>query len=665
MTQERFEWLEIPEDPRPASRRAKSERAAVIGKRCPQCGWLEDETATVCFRCGYRYNVDHDMAGRIEQLGVSLPPRLIEGNQSFDNFFRTHGRIRQPEPAGVYRLLLQAEAIQLSRGFDRLLALEELDVEHYQHQIDTALRALNQMRGRALLADEVGLGKTIEAGIIMKELIQRGLVRTVLVLTPASLTEQWREELEGKFHESFTVVNTAKQWRELQTAEDGRWLASLDRAKRKDQSDAILAREYDLLIVDEAHKLKNRSTLAWKFVNQIRKRYVLMLTATPVQNDLMELYSLITILAPGQLGTVRGFRGHFLHQSDTRRPKNAPSLRRLLNDIMIRNRRSKVDVAFPRRRAAIYHLSLSEPEWRLYADVTDYIRRRFRSVDSDKHLRLTLMTLQRELSSSPQAVASTLRKMVQDTAHGERARAELLGFLQQAEAIPRGRKLDAVREILERYPGKFLIFTEYRRTLDVILQALGEWGISAVGFHGGLNIHQKEAAVAGFRGEPGPDGEGAGKNGDEPGVRVMVSTESGAEGRNLQFCHQLINYDLPWNPMRVEQRIGRLHRLGQERDVTIFNLSCNETIEAHVIDLLARKIRMFELVIGELDMILGNVEGAKSFEDLLRQAWQSSQDEVDLRDRIDEIGGILVRARRDYDRVRESNALLDEYLGNV
>ena len=104
----------------------------------------------------------------------------------------------------------------------------------------------------------------------------------------------------------------------------------------------------------------------------------------------------------------------------------------------------------------------------------------------------------------------------------------------------------------------------------------------------------------------------------------MVSTESGAEGRNLQFCHQLINYDLPWNPMRVEQRIGRLHRLGQANDVTIFNLSCNETIEAHIIELLARKIRMFELVIGELDLILGNIDGAKSFEDLLRHAWEAS-----------------------------------------
>ena len=146
------------------------------------------------------------------------------------------------------------------------------------------------------------------------------------------------------------------------------------------------------------------------------------------------------------------------------------------------------------------------------------------------------------------------------------------------------------------------------------------------------------------------------------GVRVMVSTESGAEGRNLQFCHQLINYDLPWNPMRVEQRIGRLHRLGQEKDVTIFNLSCNETIEAHVIELLARKIRMFELVIGELDMILGNLEGNKSFEDHLREAWETSTSDADLRSRMDALGDILVRARRDYERVRENNTLLDQTL---
>jgi SNF2 family DNA or RNA helicase len=660
--QERFEWLELSDPNTKVKTRKSKGPATIMGKRCPECGWLDDEVATRCFRCGHRYNLDRNLTGRIAELGVILPPRLIETDQNLELFFRLHGRVRPPEPLGLYQLRLAAENLRLSRGFDQLLCLEELDVEHYEHQIQTAIRALHQMRGRALLADEVGLGKTIEAGIITKELIQRGLVHTVLVLTPASLTEQWREELATKFHEEFTVMDKASQWEEAREAPEGRWIVSLDRAKLAQHSEAILARDYDLLIVDEAHKLKNRSTLAWKFVNQIRKRYVLMLTATPVQNDLMELYSLITILAPGQLGTVRAFRHHFLESSDDRRPKNTASLRRLLNDVMIRNRRSKVDISFPKRRAAIYHLTLSDAEWELYADVTDYIRRRFQDSDSSKHLRLTLLTLQRELSSSPQAVAATLRKMVNDRAHGDKARDELRHFLQLAESIPIGRKLIAVREILQKFPGKFLIFTEYRETLEAISRQLSSWGIPTAGFHGGLDIRQKEAAVKLFRGDLDDDGSNGGGNGHDPGVRVMVSTESGAEGRNLQFCHQLINFDLPWNPMRVEQRIGRLHRLGQVHDVTIFNLSCNETIESHLIELLARKIRMFELVIGELDLILGNIEGSKSFEDLLRAAWEASRSNTELAERIEEIGDILVRARRDYDQVRAANAMLDESL---
>ncbi len=654
MSLERFEWLEI-RDQTEKRRKGKTKATdTVMGKRCPECGWLDEETVTQCFRCGHRYNVDPIMSQKIEQLGVTLPQRVIETPQNLENFFRTHGRIRPPEPLELFHLRMRAQQLRLSRGFDRLVCLDELDLEHYDHQLDAALRALQDMRGRALLADEVGLGKTIEAGIVMKELIRRGLVRTVLVLTPASLTEQWREELESKFHESFTSMNRPQDWRDVREAEEGRWIVSLDRAKLKAHSAEILARDYDLIIVDEAHKLKNRNTLAWKFVNQIRKRYVLMLTATPVQNNLMELYSLITILSPGQLGTVRGFRSHYLDRADHRQPKNAPALRRLLNDVMIRNRRSKVDVYFPKRRAAIYHLSLSEDEWRLYADTTDYIRRRFRMGESNKYLRLTLMILQRELSSSPQAVAGTLRKMVKDRGYDDATRAELQEFLELAESIPVSRKLLAVQEILERFPGQFLIFTEFRKTLDSIVTQLESLGISTVGFHGGMSIQQKEAAVNAFRGD---------EESGLPGVRVMVSTESGAEGRNLQFCHQLINYDLPWNPMRVEQRIGRLHRLGQVNDVTIFNLSCSETIEAHIIDLLARKIRMFELVIGELDLILGNVDGAKSFEDLLRQAWESSESNEDLGERIEGIGEALVSARQSYDVVRETNEIFDETMG--
>jgi len=444
--------------------------------------------------------------------------------------------------------------------------------------------------------------------------------------------------LGEKFHEEFTVIEKPSQWRDVRDVEQGRWITSIDRAKRKNHADEILARDFDLMIIDEAHKLKNRQTQVWKFVNRIRKRYVLMLTATPIQNDLMELYSLINILSPGQLGTVRGFKRHYLNTHDQHEPKNEADLRGLLNDVMIRNRRSKVNIKFPRRRAAIYHLTLSEPEWLLYRDVTDYIRHRFKNSESDKYLRLTLIILQRELSSSPQAVASTLRKMVNDPAYGEPALVELRRFLTLAESISIGRKLLAVQEILEQYPGKFLIFTEFRQTLDTIVRYLEDVGISVTGFHGGMNIRQKEDAVAAFKDD----------------VQVMVSTESGAEGRNLQFCHQLINYDLPWNPMRVEQRIGRLHRLGQEHDVTIFNLSCNETIEAHIIELLARKIRMFELVIGEL--------GAKSFEELIREAWQSSDSDIDLGERIEGIGDLLDDARSHYDGVQDRNAKLDEAL---
>ncbi|MCP4514156.1 MAG: DEAD/DEAH box helicase, partial [Delftia sp.] len=177
-----------------------------------------------------------------------------------------------------------------------------------QHQLDAALRALRDMRGRALLADEVGLGKTIEAGIVMKELIERGLSSSILIITPASLTWQWHEEMRVKFYEEFTVLEKLDQLPAEPGAGPCRWIISLSRAKTARWSQHLLARDYDLLIVDEAHKLKNRRTKAYNFVSQIQKRYVLMLTATPVHNNLLELYNLITILRPGHLGTRRAFK---------------------------------------------------------------------------------------------------------------------------------------------------------------------------------------------------------------------------------------------------------------------------------------------------------------------------------------------------------------------
>jgi SNF2 family DNA or RNA helicase len=257
-----------------------------------------------------------------------------------------------------------------------------------------------------------------------------------------------------------------------------------------------------------------------------------------------------------------------------------------------------------------------------------------------------LLTLQRELCSSPQAVTATLERIIADTHHSDKARVQLQGYLDLAHSIQTPRKLLAVREVLDRFGGKLIVFTDYRRTMETIVDRLNLWGYPAVGFHGGLDIYQKEDAVRAFKDD----------------YQVMVSTESGAEGRNLQFCHQLVNYDLPWNPMRVEQRIGRLHRLGQERDVTIVNLSSQATIEARILDLLARKIRLFELVVGELDMILGDLEQQKSFEELVREAWEGSQSEGELEKRFRDIAELLERARRNYSDIRRTSDALSDLM---
>jgi hypothetical protein len=217
-----------------------------------------------------------------------------------------------PAAPALYQLRLQAERLQMTSGFDQLICLDDISVDHYPHQLEPALHALRDMRGRAQLADQVGLGKTIEAGIVMKELLERGLVASVLIITPASLTRQWAEEMESKFHETFTILEQPEQLPPPAEGQPGRWLISLDRAKAGRWAELLLARSYDLLIIDEAHKLKNHQTQAYKFINQIRKQYVLMLTATPVHNNLLELYNLITILRPGHLGTRAAFRESFV-----------------------------------------------------------------------------------------------------------------------------------------------------------------------------------------------------------------------------------------------------------------------------------------------------------------------------------------------------------------
>lgn len=621
MFDERFEWLDIPAEDAvavPAAGMAVANPPGLVAGRVPQAR-----------RVGA-------IADSLQALGLDLPERRVD--------VLPVAGIWPRETLALYRLRRAAEVLRLPPAFDRLLCIDGLGFTAFPHQQSAALRALGELRGRALLADEVGLGKTIEAGLILKELLLRGLATRVLVLTPASLVRQWQEELREKFDEDFDIAQGGDDWSRP------RLIASLDLAKQPRHAALASANAYDLLIVDEAHKLKQHTTLAHRFVNQLNTRYLLLLTATPVQNDLNELFNLITLLRPGQLGSRRAFQGTYVEPGDRQMPRNEGALRERLAEVMIRHRRSTVGLSLPPRRAGIYHLVLPPGERALYDGLSDFIQDELALAAGDvgrPHLRLVLAVLQRGLTSSPAAVAQTLRKLAADPTIEPGSHARLKNFLVLAEAIPSSRKSQATAELLTRFgDDKVLVFTEFRRTQDHLVETLRAAGHGVVAFHGGLSPSEKEAAVAAFRGTS----------------RVMISTESGGEGLNLQFCHVLVNHDLPWNPLRVEQRIGRLHRLGQTHAVTIFNLACQNTIEAHLVELLVRKIRLFELVVGELDLILGDLEHHRSFEDRIYDAWRHSRGEAALAAAFSGLGRDIALARAGYAGTKRAGDALSTLL---
>jgi SNF2 family DNA or RNA helicase len=263
-----------------------------------------------------------------------------------------------------FALRQKVERLALSPGFDRLIALDHNTIRELPHQIDVAMRVLRApMRGRAVLADEVGLGKTIEAGLILKELTVRGLARRVLIITPASLVGQWQAELQTKFFEKLHTPMEPHDWKRMSKA-----IVSYDRARHPKHRAQITKQPWDLVIVDEAHKIKNHKAVSYQMVQEIEKNFLLLLTATPLQNDLRELYNLITLLRPGQLGTWREFRERFLVRGDARRAKDPESLRDLTASVMVRTRRSSVahDLALPPRKPIHPRIQLTPDEQELY-----------------------------------------------------------------------------------------------------------------------------------------------------------------------------------------------------------------------------------------------------------------------------------------------------------
>lgn len=536
-------------------------------------------------------------------------------------------RLRDSAPVDHRRSELVDQAAQVwSRpGFDTLLSRPALRFDPFDYQLAAAQTALRRMRGRAILADEVGLGKTIEAGIVLCELRQRGLAARTLVVTPAGLVEQWREELERKFGLATTIARR-DGW--AAGADHPVVLASLAAARRDPLRSALVADQWDAVVVDEAHRVRGPRTASGRFARALRSRYLLLLTATPVENRLQDLYEMVSLVAPGLLGTAAQFRSrHGSTTADPTRqaPRNVDGLRERTREVMIRHRRSEVALMLPQRLAETIPVAPAPAETKLYADITARIRERARA--ATPAVRLTMRSLARLAGSSPAAVAPTLRRIGwQDLAR-------------RAAAIGRPEKVAMLQRLLRPHLDrgeKVLVFTGFRHTLDLVAGQLAEAGIDAATYHGSLARAQKEAAIAAFRDQ----------------VPVLVSTESAGEGRNLQFCHVMVNVDLPWNPMQIEQRVGRLHRVGQEQDVMIANLVAAGTIEQRVLQVLEAKINLFELVVGELDLILGRIHDDFDLESSIFDAYVRSADDDEFDRLLDSIGDDLARARRDYLRSR-------------
>jgi SNF2 family DNA or RNA helicase len=569
------------------------------------------------------------------------------------------------DPAAL-RLPVEHARLRLLRGFEELLCLEGLTgVEHFPHQIETARRVLRHFHGRVLLADEVGLGKTIEACLLLREYLLRGLVRRALILVPAALVPQWEEELAAKFHLEFAVATNpdAEFWKTTD-----RVLASLSLAKSRRNFEAVTAHPWDLVIVDEAHHCKSRQTRNWQLVNAIQRRYLFLLTATPVQNDLLELYNLLTLLAPGHLKTEADFKKHYMRRGNPRDPRNRERLRTLLGEVMVRNTRSLVSLDLPPRYAHTILVAPDQAEAHLYGLLDTYLRWRRPSRpaaapeteqpgpeplfetppaagddgangESAALNRMQINTLLLAAGSHPAALLPVLER----TAAADPRAGPLLDLARGAGVSAKEKRLLQLLEDNRR--DKTLVFANFTATLERLQAVLREAGIPFSLFSGAQTARQKAEAVAQLRDR----------------VPVMLCSESGGEGQNLQFCNTLVNFDLPWNPMRIEQRVGRIHRIGQKREVFIFNLCRPGSLEARVLGLLSDKIRMFELVVGEVGSILGNLEGGDEFETLVLNMWIRSRDEAELGREFEQLGESLLKAQEDYLKAKElDDALFGE-----
>ncbi len=596
------------------------------------------------------------------------------------------------------RLLAEELTLRPGRGAARVLpTLSGARVDLHPHQVEAAAFALDSLgRGGCLLADEVGLGKTIEAGIVLSQLLAEGKER-ILILTPATLRAQWQAELREKFDVDSVVVDGRSRGTPHLFQRPFPIIASLPFAAARPE--ALLEVAWDVVVIDEAHRLRNAHRPGHKTGRALQKalagRPKLLLTATPLQNELLELYGLLSFLDVGILGPEHAFRSRYAPAADGSLPGPASEeLKERLAGSVHRTLRRQVReyVRFTNRRSVVEDFTPTPEEQALYERVSEYLRRPDAAAIEKGQRPLLTLVYRKLLASSTFAIAPTLRKLAEalrqrsaataerlfesedlrafqeeeeaweDSAPAPQSRAaldaeatELESYAEQAERIRTNAKGEALKRALVRlftvaraqgWPEKAVVFTESRRTQAYLFELLG-----AHGFRGQLSLLSGDAGT--------PEQRAALVEEFRTRTKILISTEAGAEGLNLQFCNLVVNYDLPWNPQRIEQRIGRCHRYGQQRDVLVLNfLNRQNAADARLYELLEAKLTLFDGVFGASDEILGALESGLDFERRVLHIYQSCRTSEEISAAFDALRADL--EQRISRRMTETRALLLE-----
>ena len=590
--------------------------------------------------------------------------------------------------------------------------LVDSQVDLNPHQVDAALFACrNPLSRGVILADEVGLGKTIEAGLVISQRWAERR-RKVLIIVPANLRKQWHQELQDKFGLQGLILE-AKSYNAIRKQEQrnpfllasGPIICSYQFAKAK--ADDVKGIDWDLVVLDEAHRLRNvykTSNIIAKTLKEALSRVhsKALLTATPLQNSLLELYGLVSFIDDRVFGDLDSFRSQF-----TGREQSFGSLRDRLAPICKRTLRKQVQpyVSYTARKAIVQEFTPSSEEQELSRLVADYLRRPNLKALPEGQRQLISLVLWKLLASSTHAIAGaleTMAKRLQGALDEVTAIPDLADELDEDYealdetvdewneqdsdiAAPNRTERDAIAQEIEelRYfktlatnirdnakgkalltaldrafaeldrlgaSRKAIIFTESKRTQEYLLNLLADtpYGDGIV-FFNGTNSDQRAQAIykdwlkrhegtARISGSKTADTRAALVEHFKERGKVMIATEAGAEGINLQFCSLVINYDLPWNPQRIEQRIGRCHRYGQKFDVVVVNfVDRRNEADARVYELLSQKFQLFEGVFGASDEVLGAIGSGVDFERRIVEIYQNCREPQEIKSSFEQL----------------------------